>query len=1272
MKQKRLNIKALLILLSCAALSLWTWADVTNQVPGQVALTETLTTTADEPNLKLRYTFENVAGKTVPDISGSGYNGTLVNNASILTMGKYKVLSLGNNTGYLDMGAGVGNDLYATGSYTISAYYRVDMNATLSGNGFFLWTMAQQMSSDATNGSYISYRMNDQRFAFSTGGYKGEVPIQIGGSSTKGAWQHIVYRQRGTTGELYIDGKLAGSKTPMPLTGTAFSSAPAYNWIGRAPFSGDNYLKNTLVYDFRVYNAAVTDAQITEWATLTKDLEREFIFSTVGDFTKLTAGITQCKAYITSMGAGNFPPLALAEFEDAIQVAQELVDEQKVSQLAIDDCLLKLNAAKTKFGQTKGAEATSYNPMPAYNPEKGFVHPGALHTLEDFDRIKALLAANDPTIVAAYNGLRSNVYSQSTVVSVPISKVIRGGDGENYMEAARGGSMAYLNALRWRISGEKAHAEKAIQILNDWAAVCNAIGGDSNYALGAGLYGYAFANAAELMRGYEGWTPDNLKKVQDWMLNVWYPYCIGFLRGRNGTWEGGDRPGHYWSNWGLCNALAVMSIGVFCDDVFIYNQGASFYKHDQVGVFKENRTPPIKNDGLNEFIGNLVPYVFADERGPLGYLGQMQESGRDQSHTAMALGLAVDMCQVGWSQGDDMYGMMNNRLLAGIEYIAAYNTGVDDLPWAEYHYLGSGVAAHNAWVQTGNSDPGRGVCRNYWDRIISHYEGVKGIKLTYAHILKKNSPIDGGPNHGDNSGAFDHLGFSTLTCKRPAITADQAPTPLIATLQYKGVTHKASELGGLVNTYRNNTATSAVPAGSLITLIPTLPSGTTDTGNWLWDDGATTKDREITASASALYRVVYTNEKGVKTTQLYSIAVQGDCLQEKIKPLMESEGTTVNDTILEVQRGASCTLSASSLTGEAGWSSYSWNNGAKTWKITVDNILSDRTYSVVYTNQGGRQVKLNFHIQVNFMLPTLSVNNGAVQEGNKVVVPTGQSVELIPTVPLGKEDGVWQWSTGASTQNLKIENVQTSATYSVTYTYKGEEYILDFHVYIPASNKSFDNGNYYIKEVASGRYLTNTSASSNLPAFLGKDNEDAASQTWTLTKDGLRYKITSAADNRFLDENGQFTSTAYSITQHTYTLNGVQNGDFCAIQNSKNAGLNYWAVNADGTLKGKGTSVLSGYLFEIIPVENVDVEEVTLGEFAVYPNPAQDYLVINIEDNGPSVALFTLYSVDGRAVKTVGCKAGENTVQLNGLASGIYYGTLSAGGQQRTVTIVKK
>ena len=98
--------------------------------------------------------------------------------------------------------------------------------------------------------------------------------------------------------------------------------------------------------------------------------------------------------------------------------------------------------------------------------------------------------------------------------------------------------------------------------------------GNSDQALALGIYGYEFAQAGELMRDYEGWNKEDFQLFKNWMINVWYQFCAKFLRVRNGTWQNDGKwwqaPGHYWSNWGLCNVLAVISIGVLCDDVFIY------------------------------------------------------------------------------------------------------------------------------------------------------------------------------------------------------------------------------------------------------------------------------------------------------------------------------------------------------------------------------------------------------------------------------------------------------------------------------------------------------------------------------------------------------------------------------------------------------------------------------------------------------------------------------------------------------------------------------
>lgn len=832
--------------------------------------------------------------------------------------------------------------------------------------------------------------------------------------------------------------------------------------------------------------------------------------------------------------------------------------------------------------------AAAFTATQAQQTDRGFIHPGALHTQADFDRIKAQLETKDPTTVAAFQKLAANEYSQATVKTYPTETVKRGGgSGENYMNAARGAAMAYQNALRWKIKGTRDNADNAVKILNSWARTCKSVTGDTNQSLAAGLYGYAFANAAELMRDYDGWKKEDFEAFKRWILDIWYPRSIDFLRRRHGTWEQGT-PGHYWSNWGLCNALALMSYGVLLDDVFIYNQGVSFYELDQVGSYKDKRTAPIDNNGLTEFIGNLVPTTAQDARGPYGRLGQMQESGRDQGHALMAAGLATDICQIGWNQGDDLFSLKDNRLAAGLEFVAAYNAGEEDLPWTDYWYHDVRTAYNNSWKQTAPNEGGRGNFRPYWDRIIGHYEGVKGVKMTYARQMRDKEPIDnGGGAYGQTSGGFDHLGFTTLTCRRPdRVPADQVPTRIIPNIIRNNVTYREqSIMGGTVNKYAYNTATT-LPKGTKLTLSPALPDSVSDTGKWLWDNGATTKELEITADSSHIYRVTYTNGKGVKSTQMFSIAVQGDCSEETLTPYSSVNGTVTYDTLVSVQARKAFTLG---VNNKAGWGKYKWSTGATTESVNLQYVSADRTYSVTYTNQGGREQKVNFHVHIRNISPSLTVNGGSVIYTDTYIAKKGQNIVLKPIV--SKAGGTWLWSNGATTKEVSLENIQHTAKLSVVYSIDGKEERLDYSIYIPQQGTvKLADGDYFIQDAATGKLLTNNGTS---PLFDTRKEDDDQSQRWTISRDGSRYKIVSADDGKYINENGAFSANPYYTEWNSYNFFGVEDGDIYAIQNGGKAGSDYWTINADGSINGKGASTLSAYPFIIKPATTTGIQAVS-------------------------------------------------------------------------------
>ncbi len=608
--------------------------------------------------------------------------------------------------------------------------------------------------------------------------------------------------------------------------------------------------------------------------------------------------------------------------------------------------------------------------------ESGFRHPGGLYTDADFERVKQQIADGNERVVAAFNVLKTAAYAQSSAGTSPVETIVRGGgSGENYINAARGATIAFQNALRWKIEGNKACANHAVEVLMRWCNTTKAVTGNSDQCLAYGLYGYQFAQAAELMRDYEGWKAEDFKAFQRWMLDVWYPGCIGFLRGRNGTWENAGKwwqaPGHYWSNWGLCNAMALLSIGVLCDDVFIYNQGLSFIKYDQVGTFREPRTAnPILNDGLTEFWGNLIVTTteWDKETGAYGKVGQMNESGRDTGHSAMALGLAVDIARMAWNQGDDLFAYMEHRLAAGIEYVAAQCQSVSNLPWTNYHYGSSGYyySDSRSWLMT---EPALGAqIRPYWATVTGIYEGVKGVKMPFSEKCLDDMGIDGG-GQGSTSGGYDHLGYSVLmntfgeAKDKGKYINPNPPTELTPQIKEGTKTINHNELGGLTNTYQTTAVNNrAVAKGTELTLIPCLPEDEEDTGKWIWNTGESTREITITADRSFVYRVTYTNQQGVESELCFSIAVQGDCHDSKITPTITYGGSTTEADYVVVKPGKSVTLK---IDCREGWGNFLWENGKTTQSVTLTNIKGTQTFRGCFQNQGGRQTWFTFHIYVN-------------------------------------------------------------------------------------------------------------------------------------------------------------------------------------------------------------------------------------------------------------------------------------------------------------------
>lgn len=241
---------------------------VTKKFPYTVLAKDGSAFTSD---LLVKYDFSQYDNdSTVTDVAEKKFKGVLKNDASISTIGttnQYQVLNLGDSIGYFDMGAEMGQVFYHLEDYTISAYYRVDTAYhDISRAGNFLWNISNSKDLMGNQTGAIIFKLNDQGYSITPKNYTSHQTLIYGSQAIPGGWHHIAYTQSGNDGTLYVDGMPVQTDTitylPKNTLRTKGQIGTLYNWLGRSSYMSDVYLRKTLVYDFRVYKKALTEAEI--------------------------------------------------------------------------------------------------------------------------------------------------------------------------------------------------------------------------------------------------------------------------------------------------------------------------------------------------------------------------------------------------------------------------------------------------------------------------------------------------------------------------------------------------------------------------------------------------------------------------------------------------------------------------------------------------------------------------------------------------------------------------------------------------------------------------------------------------------------------------------------------------------------------------------------------------------------------------------------------------------------------------------------------------
>ena len=389
---------------------------------------------------------------------------------------------------------------------------------------------------------------------------------------------------------------------------------------------------------------------------------------------------------------------------------------------------------KTGGGQATTAPAPA-TPAPAPEAvpasESGiFRHPGLLVTEDDATRIRALIKAGQEPWTGWWNKLCAEPNASLTAKPNPQPAVYRA-DSTKY---ALYGDIwhAWTLVLRWKLSDpqDNRYADKAVEFLDAWANTLKEVGtvppgstahDDHTFIILAGIQGHQLAQIGEILRTYSGWAPASLKRFQDMLLNVF----AGISQNRLNNAALGSH-----ANWDMASLCGALSIGVFCDRPDLYRLAVDYYAGNNRGTLKMFGN------------GSIVHSVYFMHP---GHFGQWEESGRDQGHSTLGMSLGGDLLEMAWNQGDDLYGMHNNRFLAAAEYVARSNLLDENgktypMPYAREQ--DPSQPHTNLWTQVNQSFQHG---RNAWEPIYNHYVNRMGLAApNVSRIVKLVEPKYGG------------------------------------------------------------------------------------------------------------------------------------------------------------------------------------------------------------------------------------------------------------------------------------------------------------------------------------------------------------------------------------------------------------------------------------------------------------------------------------------------------------------------------------------------
>jgi len=329
----------------------------------------------------------------------------------------------------------------------------------------------------------------------------------------------------------------------------------------------------------------------------------------------------------------------------------------------------------------------------------GFSHPGVLIGIAQLNYVKASVQNQvQPAYQAYLNAINSDIGKKTYTLHGPKYADIDCGSYSNpdngCSDDDSDASAAYLQALLWYITDDATYANNAIRFMNAYANKVTSFS-NANAPLQAGWSAQKWPRAAEIIRHTSTlWSDTDFNKFVKWLNNVHLPLIKGGSSAGNGNWE-------------ITMIEGTMNIAVLSENRDLFNSAVTMWRQRIPSYFYTT------SDGSKSIPAPRGTYDWHGQNvWNSNVNGICQETCRDMGHTQFGLNGALNAAATAATQGVDLFGEQQTRLVAAMEFNARWVNG-ESVP--SYVCNGAGVDAGTKYPT--------------WELGYNHYHNKMGIAM---------------------------------------------------------------------------------------------------------------------------------------------------------------------------------------------------------------------------------------------------------------------------------------------------------------------------------------------------------------------------------------------------------------------------------------------------------------------------------------------------------------------------------------------------------------